>query len=208
MIGSIGIDDIMIYIDDIIVCWPIFLSAIGSCIVLVFFYNILLRCCAEILAWISIITVGLGMTALGYFVRVYGKDNYPEGDTTQYYMSIASYVIWGLTLIYFCAVLCAWESIKISIKILKTSAKVVSRNLRVIFVPLVGIVIITVWVFFFAYSMLWLFSCGEITSKSTLGGTTSYKSFDWSDHEKIMIWYSLFCFFWVAAFIMAATSYV
>ena len=80
MIGSIGIDDIMIYIDDIIVCWPIFLSAIGSCIVLVFFYNILLRCCAEILAWISIITVGLGMTALGYFVRVYGKDNYPEGD--------------------------------------------------------------------------------------------------------------------------------
>ena len=82
MIGSIGIDDIMIYIDDIIVSWPIFLIAIGSCIVLVFFYNILLRCCAEILAWISIITVGLGLACLGWFIRAYGKDNYPEGDRT------------------------------------------------------------------------------------------------------------------------------
>ena len=123
-------------------------------------------------------------------------------------MDIAAYVLWTLTGIYVCAVLCAWGSIKISIKILKTSARVVSRNLRVILVPLLGIVITVVWVFFFAYSMLWLFSCGTITTKETLLGTTSYKSFEWADNEKLMIWYSLFCFFWVAAFIMAATTYV
>lgn len=52
--------------------------------------------------------------------------------------------------------------------------------------------------------MLWLFSCGEVSSVTAPGGLT-YKSFVWSDDEKYMIWFSLFVFFWVSAFVIAST---
>jgi hypothetical protein len=62
--------------------------------------------------------------------------------------------------------------------------------------------------------MLWLFSCGEIIPSSyTVPLTTpelvvNYKTFVWSDDEVYMIWFSLFTFFWVCAFLMACTEYV
>ena len=83
----------------------------------------------------------------------------------------------------------------------------VSQNLRVIMVPLLGILVCITWVVFFCYSMVWLFSCGDIIQKEYVGGI-QYKSFEWSDHEKMLVYFSLFCFFWICAFIMAATEYV
>lgn len=73
-------------------------------------------------------------------------------------------------------------------------------------VPLLGILVVIIWVIFFCYSMVWLFSCGEIKNESFNG--IQYKNFEWSDHEKMLVYFSLFCFFWICAFIMAATEYV
>jgi hypothetical protein len=64
--------------------------------------------------------------------------------------------------------------------------------------------------------MIWLFSCGEIRSEvytvavPVVGeiNSFSYKKFEWSDHEKMLVYFSLFCFFWICAFIMACTEYV
>jgi len=62
--------------------------------------------------------------------------------------------------------------------------------------------------------MIWLFSCGEISTKSftVVPGVDSskiyYKEFVWSEHEKMLVYFSFFCFFWICAFIMAATEYV
>ena len=162
VIGSFGLDDIDMYVRDIRLSWKVYLICIVSVFILIFFWNLMLRLFAEILAWISIFVVGAGLLALGFLVKYYADNNYPEGDTTQKWLNIGSYVIWGLFGIYVLAVLCSYMAIKISIKVLRVAAKVIMGNMRMILVPVVGMVAILIWVLFFAYSLLWLMSCGEM----------------------------------------------
>ena len=67
-----------------------------------------------------------------------------------------------LTGIYLLVICCIYYSIKISIKVLKTSAKVIMNNMRMIIVPVIGIIGIIAWVAFFIYGLLYLMSCGQI----------------------------------------------
>ena len=82
MVGDIGIDDLQMYARDIANCPYIYLASIFSCLLLIFLYNWMLRCFAEILCWISIIAVGCGLFVLGFCVKDYAQYNYPEGDST------------------------------------------------------------------------------------------------------------------------------
>lgn len=45
------------------------------------------------------------------------------------------------------------------------SAKIVMNNLRMILIPVFGIVVMVVWILFYAYSLLWLMSCGKMTEQ-------------------------------------------
>jgi hypothetical protein len=72
-----------------------------------------------------------------------------------------------------------------------------------VIIPLIGIVAICVWILFYGYSLIWIMSCGDMEKKSTPAGT--YYKLVWTDQEKWMMWFSVFMFFWMAAFIMAAS---
>jgi len=162
VVGSIGLDDVMSYVRDIERAKYLYLVAIGTCLVFIFAYNWMLRCFAEILTWIAIFAVAVGLFALGWMVRDYGALNYVEGDNTQKWLNIAAYTIWGLLGIYLLSVCCLYYSIKISVRVLRTSAKIITRNMRMVIVPVVGILITIVWVAFSVYFLLWLMSSGEI----------------------------------------------
>lgn len=82
MIGSFGLDDVEMYARDIRLCWKVYLIGIVTCIVLIFFWNLLLRLFAEVLAWVAIFVVGIAIVALGFMLKYYADENYPEGDTT------------------------------------------------------------------------------------------------------------------------------
>ena len=87
--------------------------------------------------------------------------------------------MWVLTGVYLLVICCIYYSIKISIKVLKTSAKVIMNNMRMIIVPLIGIVSIVGWVAFFTYGLLYLMSCGKIVEQENLG--LHYYKYDWTD---------------------------
>lgn len=63
-------------------CPNIYYLAIGSSLVLIWFWNVLLRSFAEALAWVSIFIVGVGLLASGFLVRSYALTNYPAGTST------------------------------------------------------------------------------------------------------------------------------
>ena len=206
MVGEIGIDDVQMYVRDIENCPNVYLICLASCLVLIFVYNLMLRLFAEVLAWISIILVGIGLFVLGFLVMDYATINYPEGDSTQKWLNIAAYTLWALTGIYVLLVCCLYYSIKISIKILRSSAKVIMNNMRMIIVPVVGIALIICWVAFFTYGLLYLMSCGNIVEMQAAG--LHYYKYDWTDEQKYLMWYTAFLFFWITAFIIAATQYI
>jgi hypothetical protein len=83
VVGDLGLDDLFQYGRDIIDAWPLYLYSLGSILVLVFIWNMFLRCAGELLAWITIFAVGFGMGFLGYLIQTYGQKEYPEGDNTR-----------------------------------------------------------------------------------------------------------------------------
>ena len=178
---------------------------------LIFSYNWMLRCFAEILTWIAIFAVAGGLFALGWFVKDYGVTQYPHDDTTQKWLNIAAITIWVLLGIYCLFVCCSYYSIKISVRVLRTSSKIITRNMRMILVPVIGCVIFTIWFAFSIYFLLWVMSCGEILVKSfdvPLANPVYYSTYVWTKEQKYYIWFSIFFFFWVSCFLMAASQYV
>ena len=172
----------------------------------------MLRCFAEILTWIALTAVGIGIFVGGWLVRDYGISNYPEGDNVQKWLNVASVAIWILLGIYLLCVCCMYYSIKISVKVLKTSAKIITRNMRMILVPVIGICVAILWLSWCVYFLLWIMSCGEVVQKSysitPFSAPTYYYTYEWTHEQKGYLWYSVFMFFWVSAFLMAASQYV
>jgi len=105
-------------------------------------------------------------------------------------------------------VCCLYYSIKISVRVLKTASKIITRNMRMIIVPLVGIAFIICWVAFSVYFLLYLGSCGKIEKVEVPLLEVHYYTYVWTDQQKGYLWYSLFLFFWVSAFMMAASQYI
>jgi len=71
LIGVAGIFDLQSYIRDIRVSWKIYLICIPITFVLMFLWNWMLRMFAELLAWLSILIVGVGIIALGFGIKYY-----------------------------------------------------------------------------------------------------------------------------------------
>ena len=211
VVGTVGLDDVLSYVRDIEKAKYLYLVGIATCLALIFLYNWMLRCFAEILTWIALISVAGGLFALGWMVREYGALNYVEGDTTQKWLNIAAYTIWGLLGIYCLVVCCLYYSIKISVRVLRTSAKIITRNMRMVIVPIVGVACVIIWIAFSVYFLLWIMTCGEIETVKVPGVPgidIYYSTYVWTSEQKGYIWWSIFFFFWVCAFIMAATQYV
>lgn len=82
LIGSFGLDDIEMYARDIRLSWKIYLICIATTFILIFLWNLMLRNFAEMLAWLSIFIVFVGIVAIGFAVKYFADNNYPEGDTT------------------------------------------------------------------------------------------------------------------------------
>jgi len=121
----------------------------------------MLRMFAECLAWISITVVGVGIVALGFGIK-YFETTGNVTDKANKWLDYAAYTVWGLAGVYALVVLCTFYAIKISVKVLRVSAKIVMNNLRMVLIPLVGILVMVVWILFYAYALLWLFSCGTM----------------------------------------------
>lgn len=163
-IGGFGLNDLQSYARDIRESWKIFLICLFFTFVLIFLWNWMLRAFAEILAWFSIFIVGVGIVAIGFGIKYYKTVNQPDATTSKW-LDYAAYTVWGLAGLYALVVLCTFYAIKISIKVLRVSAKIVMNNLRMILIPVFGIVVMVVWILFYAYSLLWLMSCGKMTEQ-------------------------------------------
>lgn len=70
------------WVKDMEQCVNIYYITLASAFVLIWLWNLLLRLFAEILAWISIVVVGVGLIGSGFLVRNYAIENYPTGNNT------------------------------------------------------------------------------------------------------------------------------
>ena len=76
---------------------------------------------------------------------------------------IGTYCVYGLAGVFFIAVCCLWKAIRVSVAILKTTAVIIIRNLKLLVMPFLSTCTILCWMLFSLHNFGYLLSSGTIT---------------------------------------------
>ena len=171
LIGEFGVDDIQQYYEDIKDARMVYLYCMGTCLVITVLYNVILKFFARLLVWLTILITGASLVAGSYFLtdyhKVYYVDTKIHSDDMGKLIQVACYILYGVTAIYCCMVLCMFQSINISIAVLKTSALIIIRNIRIMIIPIVSIAFTLTFVLFWIWSFGYLLSGANIVQPDT-----------------------------------------
>jgi len=93
-------------------------------------------------------------------------------------LKIAAYCLFGFSGIFLLIVLCSFNSIRLSIAVVRASATFVSNNLHSIIVPFLSLIFSVAFFALWGLAAIYLFSVGEI--EGTTGGY-QYRHVKWDD---------------------------
>lgn len=205
------------WVSDIRKCWGVILGMAGVAFLLGFVYMILLRHCAGVMTWLSIIGVISALAVLGglYYtgannmkamVATYktsgGSANSIENSTTS--RRVLAYICWGIAGIILLGVICLFGRIKLAIAILKAAADYVKANPFIFLVPPVMLILLLAFYAYSGITAIYLFSSGEPAQASGL----PVGSYTYTPTQKRLIIYVLFGILWGNAFLLACTVFI
>ena len=189
---------------DLITCWPIILASVGYSLVIAIVYMVLVRCCAGVIAYTSIILILGSLSGLGYVFQA-RMEYYQSISDDNYYLTmkvlcILFYVlagIWLLIILFMC------NRIRLSIALVEVTAKYLSSTWSVFFVPFIFYIISALYYAYWVALSIFLYSSGTVQkSNSFIPNVT------WTSTTRYAWWYNLFALFYVNAFINAFNQFV
>lgn len=191
--------------------WIIF----GSVFLAIFFafcYIKFMDWCALQCAWLSVITVGLGLIGSGTWCWII-RNNIMSSATfdpatpndTVTWLWWGAIILWTISGLYVLCLVCNQKSLRVSIRIIEVAGDFVADTKRVLFVP--------VGFFFFAilvsFAWLWGYIC--VSSVGTISVTDQLmqvKTVDRTPLVNNMLWIMIFGYFWIMAFVLACNEFV
>lgn len=148
IIGSFGMDDVQEIMEDVTEASNLYIYTFFTCILVTVIYAFLIYYFTGLIVWAAIIGTGAGLVFLSIWLQVHHDNKYKitsaeaktdkEKDMVRkgQYIQAAVYFIYGVCVIYVIALCCLFKDISVSIGVLKTSAVIVVRNLRILFMPM------------------------------------------------------------------------
>mmetsp|Transcript_30222 Transcript_30222/g.87842 ORF Transcript_30222/g.87842 Transcript_30222/m.87842 type:complete len:750 (-) Transcript_30222:1176-3425(-) len=185
---------------DVTIAWPVPLICAAAALVSGMVFLVMLRYCAGLLVWMSIV-IGVGLFVVaGAAAFVYApiiEEGYYERSLT-----ICSYVLWALGALFILIVLCLCERIQLGIAVIKSAALFVAHTPTVLFVPLVVGIITCV------YYVFWIAVAAWTMSTLTEAESEQGKRFSWSSETQYSLIYHFFSLLWNNAFLMGYNQVV
>lgn len=137
----------------------------------------------------------------------YHDNKYEVGvdDKVEKTIQIAVYVLYTVAGIFSLMILCLCKSIRISIAVLKTSAEVLMKNIRVLIMPFISCFFVIGFMGLWLVSMGYLLACGNIVTKD--GSQLKTINFDGKEELKWQLGVSIFALFWISEFICAVFDF-
>lgn len=109
------------YVGDVYDAWEVLLISVGVAFILGFVYLLLLRCCAGIMVFVTLVSILIGLVGGGFWLYLL-KDNYEVDSNTYKYFLYGSYTVFGLAGVYLLLLLCLCGRIRLGIAIIKCTA--------------------------------------------------------------------------------------
>jgi len=170
------------------------------CILLGFAWLRFIQCAAKCMVWCVLIGSVAMTLAMGYCIWSMGEGYKADGLAQSEYLpfTITGYVFLAFGILLLCFVVFKRQAIMVAIEIIEEASKAV-RFLWVL--PLYPIITCTFVVLFALYSfasVILLLACGELS----FGETTGVRMISFDQTLEYMMWYQIFAFFWMNAFVV------
>jgi solute carrier family 44 protein 1 (choline transporter-like protein) len=201
VVGEFGLDDVQEYMEDIDDAANLYIYTFITCVIITIIYSVLIYYFTGLVVWASIISTGLGLVFLSVWLQNYHNTKYGTDNklaiaddknenagknNTGTYIQVGVYVLYGICAFYFIALCCMFKDIAISVGVLKTSALIVIRNIRMLFIPFFSAIILVIWASFWLSSFSYLISSGTITQPKA---GSQLKRIELSENQKYLMWF-------------------
>ena len=166
--------------------------------------------CAVWLSWLSVILVFASLCGSGVYALVYRNDriatNASYEDTSEagwiMFYACVSLIAAG---IYLLVMVCSFNSLRVAIAVIETAADYFADTKRIIFVPLLYFTIALLAFAAWVSALICVASIGPITVESVESQT---KDIEWDSQTTWAMWYMLFGFLWIIAFLISCNEFV
>ena len=146
-----------------------------------------------------IIGTGLG----GYYLYAISIAIETIEDQKKWY-EVGAYAVWVLAALLLLCVCCNLKNIRIGVAIMKATAAFIGSNPHVFLVLPIAIVFLMSWLAFWLYAEASLASVGELAPSTTFKFLSVVTR---TDKTFYMMWYNLFGYLWLNAFIIGVTQF-
>ena len=163
------------------------------------FYIFLLKWFVKPLLYFSMILIFVIFFLLGLWSFKKREDYNPITQKRSYNYAIGgAFVAWGIGAIFMCFMMCCRRNIRLGASIMECASYFVTSNFRIIFLP---VLVYLISIIFFAY---WIITCVYLYGIGTpvYDANLPVAKITNSEHVTYIMWYFLFGFFWVVAFII------
>lgn len=174
LVGEFGLDDIQENIEDIQEARNLYIYTFFTCIIVTIIYAFLIYYFAGVVVWAAIIGTGAGLVFLSIWLQLYHDNTFKltheeaktDADKAKYrkgiYIQSGVYAIYVIVGIYVIALCCLFKDISVSIGVVKTSAIIVVRNLRILSMPIFEAIFLVIWVSVWIANFSLMMSTGKI----------------------------------------------
>jgi len=192
-------------------------------VVIALLYIFLLRWMTKPLLYISILVIMICFVVFAYFCytesqnykkaedELYeqkwkGVEPKPEMEySNNYFYSFYGAIVLGvLAVVYALCICCCWNNIALGASIMETASEFVSETLRVLLIPPLAYIICMVFLTFWLYTAVHLYSIGEPEFREN----QFIANIKWTDQQFYIMWYYLFGLFWVTAFFICLQQFI
>lgn len=206
-----------------------FLYVLLVAFVVGFLFMCFLRMLVGIIVWLMIFLFLAIQLAIGYYCWDRAENKYPkltdDGSEIPYNvethddLKLTAYVVWGIAAIYALFILCACNRIRIAVAVMKAAARFVQNAPFVLLVPVWIFIIILIWVVWWIYAHVHVYSVGELEAPHDFEANSANELADLpndelmpettaTDTQKKIMWLHFFGFLWINAFIGACSEFI
>lgn len=172
-------------------------------VVITILYLFLLQWMTMCLLYVSIALVFFAFVAMGAW-SFWMSTQYPPGSEWEMYARVGAGFSFALALIYMICVCCCWSNIALGATILKVAAGFLTKNLRMVFLPILSSFFIAIFGIWWLACASWIYTIGDVVPQEN----SFFAAIQNNDQIHYLMWFFLFCLFWTLAFISSYQVFV